>query len=380
MQAQTSPRQANSVLAWVIAGFGVALMLLLFLSFMADSRRAPASEVAGATSSRVAYLEFGLSADTLWLADATAPAERKEVLSVPHAVEYGIVPSISPDGRRFAYTALPEGMARPKPDSPAGLWVAGFGAGETPRLLAEDVDLLVAPVWTPSGESLVYRRSTAEAHVLAMTNTEAGEERIIAYSETEALFPVGFGEEGASLYFVGLSERGGTRLYAVTLESGVEREVATLSTGMTRDWALAPDASRVAYLEIAFTEAEVASRASVLDVASGVVVPVTSAGEVALGPAWSDSGELAVGVFNQGTGEASLMLVDGVSRWRVTGPDSGFDVPLAYDTTADAYLVRTFENDSLTAPGRSTLVLVASDGERRTIAEGEVTLVGWIHP
>jgi hypothetical protein len=95
---------------------------------------------------------------------------------------------------------------------------------------------------------------------------------------------------------------------------------------------------------------------------------------------WSDAGQLAIGTFDPVTADASLLVVKGDSRSRLTGPAAGFDVPLAYSPTTDAYLVRAFENDSITDPGRSTLVLVGKEGERKTIAEGEVTLVGWTHP
>ena len=380
MQVQTSPRQANNVLAWVVAGFGVILMALLLLSFMADTRPPTTSEVAGASSDRVAYLQFGLTSDTLWLFDPAGPLDRRELLSIPHAAEYGILPSISPDGGRFAYTALPEGLAAPGPDSPAELWVAAIDGAGQPRRLAQGVDLLVPPLWTPDGVSMVYRRSDAGAHTLAITGVAGGEERIAAYSETEALFPVGFLNEGTSLLFAGLSELEGSRLYAVELSSGVEAQVATLSQALTRDWVLSPDGTRLAFLEIAFSETDVASRAAVLDIETGAIVRMTSAGEVAFGPVWSDAGELAVGVFDADTREAALLVVDGESRSRIAGPETGFDLPLAYNATAGAYLVRSFENDSITAPGRSTLVLAGADGERKTIAEGEVTLVGWTRP
>jgi dipeptidyl aminopeptidase/acylaminoacyl peptidase len=364
----------------VIAGFGVILMVLLLLSFMADSQTSPTSQVAGANSERVAYLQFGLTADTLWLADPAAPAGRNELLTIPHATEYGILPSLSPDGERFAYTALPEGLPSPGPDSPAKLWLASLDTAEAPLLLAEDVDLLVPPLWTPDGESVVYRRSEAGSHTLATGPITGGEERIVAYSDTEALFPVGFLGSGASLLVVGLSEEGGSHLYQVSMASGVEKDLATLSPGLTRDWALSPDGTRLAYLEIAFADAVVASRALVLDLGSGEIVPMTSAGEVAFGPVWSDAGQLAIGTFAPATLEASLLLIDGESRSRLAGQATGFDVPLTYSPTTDAYLVSAFENDSITAPGRSTLTLVAGDGERKTIAEGEVTLVGWTHP
>jgi hypothetical protein len=369
----------------VIAGFGVILMVLLLLSFIADSQTSPTSQVAGTNSDRVAYLQFGLTADALWLADATLPADREELLTIPHAAEYGILPSLSPDGERFAYTALPEGMASPGPDSPAELWLASIdsSAGDTaaaPLLLAEDVDLLVPPLWTPDGESVVYRRSEAGAHTLATGPITGGEERIVAYSDTEALFPVGFLSGGATLLVIALNEDEGSHLYQVSMASGVEKDLATLSPGLTRDWALSPDGTRLAYLEIAVDNAVVASRVLVLDIGSGEIVPMTSADEVAFGPVWSDAGQLAIGTFAPSTGEASLLLIDGDSRSRLAGPATGFDVPLTYSPTTDAYIVSAFENDSITAPGRSTLTLVGGDGERKTITEGEVTLVGWTHP
>ena len=381
MQAQTSsPRQANNILAWAIAAFGVALMVLLLLSFMADSRPAPTSEVAGTTSSRVAYLEFGLTSDVLWISDPSTPLEGQALFEIPHAPEYGVLPSISPTGDRFAYTALPEGLTSPGPDSPAELWVASIIPGLEPLLLAESIDLLVPPVWTPDGESLVYRRSAVGPHTLALAGVDGAEERIVAYSETEALFPVAFKDDGAILLYAGLNQDDGSRLYEVELSTGVATEVATLSPALTRDWKLSPDGTQLAFLEVAFDDASVASRASVLNLATGNVVPLTAARDVAFSPTWNDRSELAIGVFNADTLESGLLIVDGQSRATLEGPVSGFDVPLSYSAAAGAYLVRAFENDSVTAPGRSSLVLVGDDGERRTIAEGEVTLVGWTHP
>jgi Tol biopolymer transport system component len=347
---------------------------------MAETRPRATSEVAGVTTTRLAYIEFGLTRDTLWLADTSSPGDREQVLTIPHAASYGVLATVSPDGARFAYTALPEDLARPKPDSPAGLWIATLDGRTEPRLLADDIDLLVAPLWTPDGASLVYRRSAGGAHMLAITDAEDGAERVLASSEEEALFPIGFSPMGTSLYFAGLSERGGTRLYEVSPATGGEREVATLSASLTRDWALSPDGSRLAYLEIAFTEVAVASRASVLDIATGQTVPVTSPDEVAFGPVWSATGELAIGVFDPSTGEASILVFAGESSSRLDGPPEGFDVPLAYDPVTGSYVARTFENDSVTAPGRSSLTLIGPGGERTTIAEGETSLVGWIRP
>ena len=55
---------------------------------------------------------------------AGAATSRTKLLSVPHAPEYGVIPSLSPDRRSVAYTVLPPETPAPGPDAPAELWVA----------------------------------------------------------------------------------------------------------------------------------------------------------------------------------------------------------------------------------------------------------------
>ena len=68
----------------------------------------------------------------------------------------------------------------------------------------------------------------------------------------------------------------------------------------------------------------------------------------------------------------------------VLGPsivrDNGFEVPLAVGPGGDSFIVRAFENPSSFSPGRSSLAFVDAEGERNTIATGEVTFVGWTNP
>src|SRR5262245_10280044 len=68
-----------------------------------------------------AYLEFGLTRDTLWLAPADAPDERRPVFTAQHAPGYGLVAALSPTGREIAFTALPASTDRPAADSPGDL-------------------------------------------------------------------------------------------------------------------------------------------------------------------------------------------------------------------------------------------------------------------
>src|SRR3954469_19217395 len=164
MQAGTVfPKHHLSPWAALAAVLGFAVLGVLALAVL---RVGPVDSIAtgGSDAPRagIAYFEFGETADTLWLADLQNPSTRTRLLLAPHAREYGVVPSLSPDGRRFVYTSLPPETRNPGPETPAGLWLKSAGGSERPVLIARDVELLVRPVWTPDGRGVVYRRPGAQ--------------------------------------------------------------------------------------------------------------------------------------------------------------------------------------------------------------------------
>jgi Tol biopolymer transport system component len=377
MQARTTSPHVTSIATWALAILGLALLVVLFLSFALEKRTQVAVLPAGLTSSRIAYLEFGTGADTLY---AVAPAEasaRTQILSIPHAPEFGLVPSMAPDGKRFVYTALPPQTPAPSHDSPAGLWLVSLTDGSEPRLLAQAVDLLVRPMWAPDGSAVVYRRSDVDGHTIAMHRLAGGDEHVLIATSDAALFPAGFSPAGDLFYYVALNDHG-SQLYANEFATGSDRKVGVLSAGMTRDWALAPDGSRLAYLEVGFSRDAVSSRALVFDLTTGNSVAVTSPEASAFGPIWGPTGAFVVGAIDETTGQADLIGMEGGAA-SVLAIEQGFDVPLSFYPNGPGFLVRSFEGDSALKPGRSTLTLV-TDGVRQTIATGEVTFVGWINP
>jgi Tol biopolymer transport system component len=378
MQANTtSPRlRVADVAAWLAAIFGVVLLVLLFLSFALETR-APTNTPAAGTASggSVAYFEFGLTADTLWLASAADPSSRKAVFTAPHAREFGVIPSISPTGRHVVYAALPPSTAAPGPDTPAELWYAPLTAGAEPRLVATGVDLLVEPVWSPDAKRIVYRRSDATSYSLIEMPADGGAERILVMtSSDDALFPIGFSADGATFYHVALNSAG-SRLFALETASGTVTTVAQISDGLTRDWALSPDGSQIAYLALTTSPEAISSRAYSIDLATAAIEPLTDLGVSAFGPVWDREGTLVVGTLTPG-GEGSFVQVRDGKTSQVLGPEGGFDVPLAY-LPGGAYLVRAFEGASASAPGRASLTLIDSDGARHVLSTSDVTFVGW---
>jgi Tol biopolymer transport system component len=371
------PQPRQNPLLWAAVLLATALLGLLPL---AVARPGPGGSSAAPPAEfdrvRVAYFEFGRTVDTLVLVDPHS-SQRLRSLTLEHAPEYGVVPGLSPDGRRVAYNLLPPETRVPGPDAPAQLWVADIASAEA-RLAASDVDLLVAPLWSPDGGGLVFRRSSAGEgpHELLLAGTAAGSERSLIASDA-ALFPIAFSPDGGALYFAALTEYGST-LYRLSAAGGPPDAMAQLSSGLTRDWALSPDGSRLAYLEMTLEGRDASSRAFVLDLKTGERTPAGQPGANAFNPRWDAAGRLYVGQL-AGSIPGGIAVTGPGSQTSLTPPDRGFDVPLAVHPEAGA-AVTSFDAPSVLNPGRATLVVIGADGARHPITSREVTFLGWITP
>ncbi|HEX5370886.1 MAG TPA: hypothetical protein VFY10_15880, partial [Dehalococcoidia bacterium] len=253
MQAKATSPQLGNIATWLLVAGGVCLGVVLLLSFVVDGHTQKQTEAAaGATSGPgVAYFVYGTSADTLWRAPASDLAKPVKLFTMAHAAEYGVVPSLAPDGKRLVFTALPPNIAAPGRDTPANLWLATSDSTKAPQQIAKGVDLLVKPLWTPDGNGVVVRQSTSDTYSLELQPVVGGDAKQIVSSSTQALFPAGFSADGSLLYYVALDQASGSMLRSANLTTGAQQDVATLSGGLTRDWALSPSHDKLAYLEVA---------------------------------------------------------------------------------------------------------------------------------
>jgi Tol biopolymer transport system component len=351
----------------------------------------PSDSVALATDSpQLIYSEFGQNSDTIWAAAADDLSRRRAIATVAHTPEYGIFPSLSPDGGRIAYTVLPADGGLADIAAPAEVWVMdGNGAGR--RRLAVNADLPVTPVWAPDGGSLVFRgsvlRENAAGSFQLVRTTLAGEETVLVAADV-GLFPVGFSPDGATFYYVQLSPSG-SDLGRVAATGGPAAPVAHLSDDFARDWHLSPDGTRLAYLAPRYAGDRVSYSATVLDLTGNSGGPLLSAASASAAPSaadefnpiWSPDGrDLTVGRLTSGSAAAPVLQMSaagaGAER-SLAAPPRGFDVPLAWSADGGYLAVRFFEGNSVTNPGRSWVMVVGGSQRQTVAATSDIDVLGW---
>ena len=332
------------------------------------------------------YSEFGRTTDTIWAAQADAPSRRSRLAAIDHAPEYGIVASLSPDGNHIAYTVLPANGAAAI-DAPAEVWLMDRD-GRNRRRLAANADLPVAPVWSPDGSAIVFRRSDngdSGGRFQLVRVTTLGVEATLV-NTASGVMPVGF-TPGGSLYYVSLSTAG-TDLGVVYPSGGVMSNVAHLSDDFARDWHLSPDGTRLAYLAPRQNGDTVSYGAAVLDLSAGATNQLRAASAPSsqgdeFNPIWRPDGTgITIGRLTSGAAggaPALQMAAAGATTVQsLAAPPRGFDVPLAWSSDAGYLAVRFFEGISVTNPGRSWVTVVGADGERQTVSpNSDVEVMGW---
>ena len=387
MAQLVAPRRQNIAL-WVITLLGLALFSAGTFAMVAPGLWS-GSLVGGVSESapaRVAYFEFGFNADALWTLDPNDATSRRTWFTVPHALGFGLVPSLSPNRDSAVYTVLSPATLAPAPDAPAQLWLVSLEERGRPRLIGGNFDLLVPAVWSPDGESVVLRRSASKStagdfELLMLSLTDSSEQLVV--SSPDALFPVAFAPDGGSLYYVVL-RASGSFLFAAEVPSGESTLITRLSSGLTRDWSLSPSAGHLAFLALSSNGAQITSRAYVVELATGARQLAGASNADAFNPTWDPSGNLLLGQLAKAetaSGLISLFIDD--KQGSIIGlspPLAGFDVPLAQSPQGGWIALRSFEGRSAANPGRSVLAVLDASGNRQLIAIGEVTFLGWIAP
>jgi Tol biopolymer transport system component len=339
---------------------------------------------------RLLYKEFGIEADTVWLASAAEPQRRAKVAEVEHASNVGIAASLSPDGKQIAYLVLPAAGGDLALDARA--WLLDVDSGKI-ELLASDLDGAIKPVWSPDGSSIVLCRNGPQAQIgqavslLKVDVSDGSETLLMQADDVLGLFPIGYSADDASLYFAQVI-LSGTHFGSVAATGGSPQLLVQASDEPARDWHLSPDGSRVAFLARQPTDDRIAIRAFVVELVEGTEPqPLSDLSEALdagdhFNPVWHPDGErIAVGrTPADGESAAALVSLTGGELEEVTpGPDQGFDVPAGWAPAGDYLAVRSFDGSSAAQPGREHLVIIELGEERRTVGDkGNLEFIGWV--
>ncbi len=382
------------------------------------------------SSYRFLYSEFGVEEDLIWSIDPADPSDRVQLAVVPHGAGWGIKPALSPDGKKIAYNAMPDGGISPATDAEAR--ILDLESGET-SVVAEGVDLRTVPRWSPDGGLLFLRRNLGEDVTVILVDLrerqDDGEKpppvRTVLRqheSDVQTYTPLGFDPDEATLYFTQL--QGGTELgsflgryapatgEAVATATAIAEATATASAGtptptpsppptppalpgdvflflsdqIARDPALSPDASRVAFLVQGLLEGGFVFRVHIADIGAKQVSPLEIVDGLAAGdqlsPIWHPDGDkVSFGQLPSGAdpGRVAIVSLDGGEVTFLPPPDQGFDQPLSWSPDGKFLAVRSSTGDSIGNPGLPRLVFVSPAGQRPSAPEGaEFEPVGWV--
>jgi len=318
----------------------------------------------------------------------------------------------------------------------ADAYVLDIKSGKS-QLVAQKVDLLTAPIWSPDGGLLFLRRNAGEYVTVILVDLREPEEgatptpgetpplrTVLSQHVSDVLsyIPLGVDAGTATMYFVQI--QGGTESgsylgrygpasgEAVATATAIAEATATaappppspepspaaspaplsgdvflvLSDQIARDYALSPDAARVAFLVPGLVGGEFVSRTYIGDIEGKDVSPLPSPAGLSpgdqLSPAWHPDGKrVAIGQLPGGgePGRVAVVLLGGGQPVFLPPPDKGFDQPLSWSPDGKFLAVTSFSGESLGNPGTSRLVFVSVGGQRPAAPEGsEIRPVGWL--
>jgi Tol biopolymer transport system component len=330
---------------------------------------------------RLLISEFGDRSDTIVAVDPADVSQRTIIANIDHAEGFGVFPVLSPDGRAIAYTALPADLRKPAPDAPALAAVVGTDGKAT--VLADDVDLLVPPVWAPDSASFVVRKNSpgdsgAGSFELLLLGRDGARSSITTWT-TAAVFPIAFAPDGSKLYF-GTLNSGGSDLYSIAPDGSAETKVAHLADQIARDWKLSPDGATLAY-SVAESGATPSVVTKTLDLASGVAGDAVAAAgaRTEFNPAWNSDGRLAIASLKpSGGGDAVSVGAAGDVR-SLTTNTSSIDLPLGWSPDGASLAVRAVSGSTPLDAGEGHVELVDGAGRRARVSDDvDVLIVGWL--
>lgn len=114
------------------------------------------TEVPPATDYQLLFRESAPTQDTIWRVSPADVTKRTQVAVIDHREGFPVKAAVSPDGRRLAVLTVPD-FAQSADSSQAIASVIDLATNATTQL-ADGVDYLFTPLWSPDGGLLYLRR------------------------------------------------------------------------------------------------------------------------------------------------------------------------------------------------------------------------------
>lgn len=242
-------RFPRASLPFGLAGFSIVMTLFAWAMFAPShvGSDIPYATADASSIRSIAYTLPGEQFDDLVVKPASGHAAPRVVASFPSGGPTGFHArgSASPLGDQVAVLWIPAFATR------ANLSIVDIASGEV-RHVDGVFDSLSSTAWSPDG-TRVAATSTVEIEGKKRTSVleiQLPDLRALPVAEFEGaieVVPVGYSFESTRLFIVVVDPKG-SNLYAE--RSGKLQFLAELSPGRTRDWALSPDGSRLAYIDV----------------------------------------------------------------------------------------------------------------------------------
>ncbi len=353
----------------LMGAFAIAVTLLAWAFFGASSisndnsyATLPLTDAAEMRS--VAYFAPDGINDFLYVRHLNEPAPGKVVGTFRSTFSLHARGSSSPVGDTVAVLSV-----SPSFSPYASLNLVSLPWGET-RAIDQTLDYLSPLAWSPDGSRLAARHSSLpdeagriSVQIVEITNARGAATVVAGFENAFEVVPVGYSLDGNRLFIVVLDQSGST-LWAE--RDGKVQRVVSLGAGRTRDWALSPDGSRLAYIE-AVGAGERAYAGRTLIIATGAVSnSIATANQ--FGAAWMPGSQVPVFGGPGGTLHLSESSEDGgyvvPQRW---SPDGSTLVGAIYTTSA--------ENAGASAP---SIEFVTTVRRTRLTEEPGASFIGFV--
>lgn len=352
---------------------GVAAVVLVVLAWGALTLRHTANrtdyavgpDLRAATVRSVAYSVPDGGRDRIFVRESSPGAIPRLVTSFPYSFNnLHARGSASPTADRLAVLHMAASSS-----SYARLALVTLPGGSD-LAAAGDFDYLSSLAWSPDGARVAATRSEAAGEaglvraVIVEVDAASGAARDAAVFD--AVFeaaPVGYSIDGERLFVVVIDPSGST-LWAV--RNGRPQKVAALSPGRTLAWALSPDGSRLAYIDV-LGAGERTYAGRTLLIATGRVVDTPSFDDQ-LGVAWLPGSE--VPVFG-GPGGSVRLSAD--------AREDGYVVPQRWSPDGSTLVATIYPASGDRAASRSgSIELISSQQRIRLSAEPGSGFLGWV--